>query len=78
MVLVALGDVEEALDHLDTAIDLGLGVGYPFRDWPPLDPIRDHPRHRAQLERMDYPDPPIEPLVPEDVVAGLRSGGGVP
>ena len=52
----ALGDPESALDELEKAMDLGFATGpILLREWPAFDPLRDQPRFRAILERMDYP-----------------------
>jgi len=47
-----LGDIDAALDSLENAFGRGCGK----RDWvdhdPDYDPVRDHPRFRAMLEKL--------------------------
>ena len=49
-----LEQAEESLDCLDRAISAGGGS---YKAWmdndPSLDPVRDHPRFQAMLERFD-------------------------
>lgn len=53
---VALGDFDRALDAVERAEELGLATGpVLIREWPTFDPIRDHRRFRAVLERLDQP-----------------------
>jgi tetratricopeptide (TPR) repeat protein len=52
----ALGDLDEALASIERAQELGLATGpILIREWPTLDPIRDHPRFRAVVDRLDRP-----------------------
>lgn len=53
---VAIGEQDAALEAVERAEELGLATGpVLIREWPAFDPIREHPRFQAVLERMGYP-----------------------
>lgn len=55
-VLVALGDPDEAIRELETAMDMGFATGLiTFREWPWFDSLRGDPRFEEILGRMNYP-----------------------
>jgi serine/threonine protein kinase/tetratricopeptide (TPR) repeat protein len=47
-----LGEVEKAIDCLDEAITFGMGQKEWFEHDTDLDPLREHPRFKALLERL--------------------------
>jgi serine/threonine-protein kinase len=64
-ILLHLGEVDTALDHIERAVE----EGAPRLVWigvrPLLDPIRDHPRFQRILDRMRLPNlRPQDPSVP--------------
>jgi serine/threonine protein kinase/tetratricopeptide (TPR) repeat protein len=53
-----LGRTEEALDLFEKATDRGFGLREWLENDSDLDPLRDHPRFRAQMERLRPISPP--------------------
>jgi adenylate cyclase len=49
------GLIEEALELLERAAAVGWGSRAWLEHDPDMDPIRDHPRFRALLDRMSTP-----------------------
>jgi TolB-like protein len=50
---VALGEMEAALDAIETAVALGLSVGpIQIRRWPLFEPLWEHPRYRAAVAEL--------------------------
>jgi tetratricopeptide (TPR) repeat protein len=47
-----LGEVEKSIDCLDEAITFGMGQKEWFEHDSDLDPVREHPRFQALLERL--------------------------
>jgi adenylate cyclase len=52
------GLVDEALELLERAASVGWGNRAWLEQDPDMDPIRDHPRFRALLDRMGEPPEP--------------------
>lgn len=66
-----LGDTAAALDWLERSVDAGLRDAGTLRTLPLLEPLRDHPRFRALLERIDA-------LVAEERRRADEGGWGLP
>ena len=53
--LVILGEEDEALDQLEELFE-GPVIGLEVIGMPMFDPIRDHPRFQAIIERLNLPE----------------------
>lgn len=51
-VYALLGQTEQAVDCLESAVDQGMGERHWFENDPDLASLRDNPRFKALLERM--------------------------
>jgi serine/threonine-protein kinase len=56
LVLIALGELEEALDYLERALEERSPLLVWVGERPVFDPLRDHPRFRRILERLRLPN----------------------
>lgn len=60
LIHTGLGQKEAALDYLEQAAEVRSDELFFLQVDPGLDALREHPRFRAILERMDFPDAPAQ------------------
>lgn len=63
---IGLGEKEKALDWMDRAIDERRGWAAYLRVHPVVDPLRDEPRFKEMLRRMQFDAPAAPPPAPAE------------